>query len=211
MKTKETLFSIIGSKYAKTLGYEHLVGAYGVIIQEMKALNRVLVISAKDPKLVGQEEDIHKEDLKIERNISENIYVVLVDNHNQEIIYTKDRELITYFLQRSGGRFFTKYPIVHELSEVIDILAVAHPNPDVCFRIYDLDNQHKNEKYAPIVEGYRQAKRPRISLTEELKAQMAKDKPPTVRQLNEKWRSLESYGLDKDEDDYDSFGQYWQG
>lgn len=157
---EETLFSVIGNRYADKLGYEHLIGAYAVVTEKMKALYRVMVISAQDPKLVGQEADVHKEDLELERNISQKEYMVLIDIDYGEIIYSENKELMKYFISRTVGKRYLRYPAVDDLSEVIDIVSMNYSyNPDDpdnprFFKQFNLDEPQPGYKYSDMVQRF---------------------------------------------------------
>lgn len=174
---KEAMFSVIGNRYAEQLGYQHLIGAYAIVIEQMKALCRVMVVSAKDAKLIGQEADVHKQDLEIEREIGANEYAVLIDIRFDEIIYSQDKELINYFISHNIGKFFLRFPSVYEISEIIDITSADYP--ETYFKMYNLDEPEKDGKYTDLVGRYHELQKARrdgaaaMRKLEEVKANLA--------------------------------------
>lgn len=173
----EALFSVIGNRYAEQLGYQHLIGSYAVVVEEMKALARVMIISAKDASLIGQEIDVHKQDLDIERTFTDNRYYVLVDIKFDEVIYSSNKELITYFIKHNVGKFFLNYSYVNDLSGIIDILDVEYPH--TFFKIFNLDEPQEGNKYTDMVGRFHQLQQVRkdgdaaMKKLDELKANLA--------------------------------------
>lgn len=148
------LFTTIGNRYADKLGYEEFIGAYGVVVEQMKALCRVSILTAKDLSLIGKEIDVHIGDITPENTASHNEYMVLVDTTYGEILYSQNKELMKYIMTQNVGKKYTRYPVVEDLSEIMDIVSITYPDPEKLFKIFNLDAPQAGYKYSDTVERF---------------------------------------------------------
>lgn len=113
-------YVIIGDEFASQLGYEHLVGAMGIIDEVMSALCRVTLISG-NPEYIGTQEDIHVEDCIYPAEEAVEPFIVLIHHESGKIYYTRDRDLAEHVKTYVGKKRFRVMHNVRHLHEALDV------------------------------------------------------------------------------------------
>jgi len=91
------MFITIQEKYARLLGYEHLVGSMAIIHDVMTALCEVSILVGPS-EWVGKSTDIHVEDAEIQYDPerSSDSWYLIIDKTEKEAFYSKNRHLASF-------------------------------------------------------------------------------------------------------------------